>query len=688
MSGPPVPGPPVRRCRRWCPTDRSERRPMARDWLLSGIPRSGTSLSCRLAGDLPDTVALSEPFNDRLAEIPREPGAACARIAELVRRVRERIRSEGLAPSIHVDGRLYDNIVASRRTEASLRNRRAAWGQIAVDKPLTDRFRLVIRDNSVFAALLPRMNDFFPCVAVVRNPLSVLASWQTVDLPVHDGHVPGAEMFDPGLRLALEREPDVLRRQLVVLDWFFTRFRAHLPPGDVIRYEDLVESGGSALFRRLGHPDAEPVRLENRNRSALYDAATVDALLAALLDAGGAWTHFYGRADCERVADRIRRRGEGSGARTAEPAPPGAEAPRTAAPGALRKALSWLRGVRARTGVGVSRPAARGRARTVWFYRECWPRPTGGHLKHSHYFDHVARLPGFEPAITFGEEPSEPSFARERDRYWPSGPDGPAERWDPRPGDVLFLEGASDWPFLARSGLENLANPRINFIQHVRHAFEDNVRYPYLVERAIRICVSREVADAIAATGRTNGPILTIPNGIDIPPFEPAGEGSPAGYGTRPVSVTIAGYKDPELARDLSQRLDFHRIAHRALAEFHDRSRYLALLAESRVAVCLPRAAEGFYLPALEAMAMGCVVVTLDCIGNRGFCLHEENCLVAERSPESLLAMTRRALAMSAPERAGMHRRARETAARHSLDAERARFHAVLADIDRLWRDA
>ena len=37
----------------------------ARTLLLGGIPRSGTSLCCRLAGEVPDTVALSEPFDAR-----------------------------------------------------------------------------------------------------------------------------------------------------------------------------------------------------------------------------------------------------------------------------------------------------------------------------------------------------------------------------------------------------------------------------------------------------------------------------------------------------------------------------------------------------------------------------------------------------------------------------------------------
>ena len=93
--------------------------------------------------------------------------------------------------------------------------------------------------------------------------------------------------------------------------------------------------------------------------------------------------------------------------------------------------------------------------------------------------------------------------------------------------------------------------------------------------------------------------------------------------------------------------------------------------------MCLPLEREGFYLPALEAMASGCLVVTLDCIGNRGFCRHDANCLVAEHDPESLFRATRRVLAMAVPERERMHRQAGDTAAGHSLEAERSRFARI-----------
>ena len=102
-------------------------------------------------------------------------------------------------------------------------------------------------------------------------------------------------------------EPEVLRRQLIVLDWFFERFAAHLPPEAIIRYEDLVKSGGLALFRRLGCPAAEPVALESGNASRLYGGVDIDGLLTELLEADGAWTRFYRPRDLKVAAERIRR---------------------------------------------------------------------------------------------------------------------------------------------------------------------------------------------------------------------------------------------------------------------------------------------------------------------------------------------------------------------------------------------
>ena len=163
---------------------------MSRTWLLSGVPRSGTSLCCRLAGALPDTVALSEPIRRKALGGMDTPQSACARIGEYAEEARAQILAEGRAPSVQVDSRLDDNRTVSRHTDAGLRKLRSEWGEIAIDKPLSARFTLLIKHNALFAALLPRLTESFSCLALVRNPLSVLASWQTVDLPVHRGRIP------------------------------------------------------------------------------------------------------------------------------------------------------------------------------------------------------------------------------------------------------------------------------------------------------------------------------------------------------------------------------------------------------------------------------------------------------------------------------------------------------------------
>ena len=286
----------------------NRRNDLPRTWLLSGVPRSGTSLCCRLAGELPDTVALSEPIRRKAFGGMDTPRGAIARIGDFAEETRARLLVEGRAPSIQVGGNLDDHRGALGGGESRLRQPRGKWGEIEIGKPLTSRFTLVIKHNALFTALLPLLADSFSCLALVRNPLAILASWQTVDLPVHRGRIPAGEELDGELCSALDRESRVLGRQLIVLDWFFARFAAHLPPGNIIRYEDLIASGGRSLFQRLGHASAPPCTLESGNSSELYDRATIDTLLGALLDDGGGWTNFYRPSDCERVAERIRQR--------------------------------------------------------------------------------------------------------------------------------------------------------------------------------------------------------------------------------------------------------------------------------------------------------------------------------------------------------------------------------------------
>ncbi|MYF27518.1 MAG: glycosyltransferase family 4 protein, partial [Gammaproteobacteria bacterium] len=241
---------------------------------------------------------------------------------------------------------------------------------------------------------------------------------------------------------------------------------------------------------------------------------------------------------------------------------------------------------------------------TVWFHRQ-FRRLTGGHLKHAHYFDHVRRLPGYAPRISFTAETGA-SLHPDQRRLWPPRKGVYAERWRPSRPDILFLAGL-DWRYLIDNGLDALPNPRINLIQSVRHAHEDTELHSYLKQRAVRICVSEEVAEALRTTGQVNGPVFTIENGMQTPPLVALHRVAADLLPRRRRSVIVVGYKRPELANALSERLTDAKVPHHLLLDFLPREQFLAALAGAEVTVCLPNAEEGFYLPALEAMACGSI---------------------------------------------------------------------------------
>ena len=276
-----------------------------RTWLLSGIPRSGSSLCCRLADKLPGVVGLSEPIGRDLSSAAGDAATACALIERFVERTRARALAEGVVPTVHVDGRLDDDRVEGEAGDDGLRRRRGEQGEVAVTAALAPDFGLLIKHNALFAALLSHLVTRFDCLAIVRNPLAVLASWQTVDLPVTRGRIPAGEQFDDALRVALDAEPDLVRRQVAVLNWFFRRYDACLDARDVIRYEQLIDTGGRVLYQALGDDRTPPEALVSRNDNTAYDAVDVERLLQALVGWGGAWSEFYTASELGAVAEAM-----------------------------------------------------------------------------------------------------------------------------------------------------------------------------------------------------------------------------------------------------------------------------------------------------------------------------------------------------------------------------------------------
>jgi hypothetical protein len=311
--------------------------------------------------------------------------------------------------------------------------------------------------------------------------------------------------------------------------------------------------------------------------------------------------------------------------------------------------------------------------RTVGFYRD-FRRFTGGHLKVWHYFNHVQHSSRYQPRIAFSA-----ATVWDDTNPWFPVRDQALAAWDPERADVLFLAGM-DWSILSEEHRRSPPKPVINLIQHVRHADPGVPLYQYLAHRAVRICVSEPVIQALRATGKVNGPLFTITNGMDFAELPPR-----KSWESRDFDLLIVGIKQPALAIEIHGHLKASNLRVAVLTQPLLRSAFLELLGNARIALFLPHATEGFYLPALEGFALETLVVCPDCIGNRLFCLPETTCLQPDYTVEALFQAINHALRLSLPERLALLDAARRMADQHTLESERQAFLNLLHQIDAIW---
>jgi hypothetical protein len=315
--------------------------------------------------------------------------------------------------------------------------------------------------------------------------------------------------------------------------------------------------------------------------------------------------------------------------------------------------------------------------RAIVFFRN-YRKFTGGHLKVRHYFEHVYHSGMYTPRVWLS-----PSSVSDGANPWARGKpnDGPSRATSQAfskmsPGG-LFL-GGRDWHFLDRTVRARSPIPVLNLIQHVRHAVPADPRYQFLNHRAVRICVSPEIQSAIGETRRVNGPVFVVPNGTEL-------GGIPPRRG-RQSGILIAALKQPRLGLDLKTEIEKqHAVKITLLDQLVPRDLFLEHLATAAITVFLPSATEGFYLPALEGMATGTLVICPDCVGNRSFCLPGYNSFRPAYKMDALVGAVAGAMELTGSARASMIAAASRTTATHCLDAERTRFLEILGHLDELW---
>lgn len=213
--------------------------------LLTGVPRSGTTLACKLLNSADNIIALHEPLNPQSFS-----STSGDNITSELKKAIDNIYLRLLSGKAIEHGDHKNLILDNPISEATLPNtfvRRASAKRGLLKIPaIKTNTRVFIKQNAMFAALVNNLKSNYELVAIIRNPIDVLTSWMTVDLPVNKGHIPAGEKFCPQLKKALEIQHDVLQRQLYIYKWFLTQYN----DGEltIIKYEDIISSKGLALF--------------------------------------------------------------------------------------------------------------------------------------------------------------------------------------------------------------------------------------------------------------------------------------------------------------------------------------------------------------------------------------------------------------------------------------------------------
>jgi hypothetical protein len=212
------------------------------DLIITGIPRSGTSLATAIIDRAPDAFCLSEPVHHlALMRAACDATDFVTRLGQEFSAVRNTIlRGGAVLDWRHADGSAVTNHFA----DAELGRRRepmGSWGGIS--RPgLSRNFTLGVKHNALYTAALPEIvrRGRFRVVAIVRDPVAVLMSWRTLDVPVSAGRLPAAERFWPEMAILTRSDMDLVEKQIRIVDLFCCRFAECADALAIVPYEMFV----------------------------------------------------------------------------------------------------------------------------------------------------------------------------------------------------------------------------------------------------------------------------------------------------------------------------------------------------------------------------------------------------------------------------------------------------------------
>lgn len=220
---------------------------MSKIGLLTGIPRSGTTLCCSLLNQVTGTIALHEPINPSNLNLNKHNALdiLSKEIFAKQRAIKEGLPFEnGDSKNLKVSNPIDD----ATDNKHKIRKQVSKRGLITVPSFKGTEFNLFIKQNALFTAYLAELTKRFSVLCIVRNPVQVMLSWWSVDLPINKGYLPAGQKNSVELDQSLQGL-NQFQRQCQIYTWFCRQFVNN--PVNYLKYEDLVKNQATDLFSLL-----------------------------------------------------------------------------------------------------------------------------------------------------------------------------------------------------------------------------------------------------------------------------------------------------------------------------------------------------------------------------------------------------------------------------------------------------
>lgn len=271
---------------------------MVKNIILTGIPRSGTTLSCRLLNKVQNVLALVEPIDMKGFMACVDENARLEFLSDYFHAIRTAIQNGDPLDVINLDdlstNTFEENVAGKRNTLIKGRAKQH------IQKNLTEDFLLIIKHPNAFTALIHELKKKWDCYAIVRNPMDVINSWISLNHPLSQGHAPMAEFYDAQLSKKLALANTLEERQVLLVNWYFEKYLEKMNPVNIIPYESIVNTKGNSLTTPITGFDLNDLSLVSKNADANRASDKMKIIAETLLKSDGAWRTLYADSEIEK----------------------------------------------------------------------------------------------------------------------------------------------------------------------------------------------------------------------------------------------------------------------------------------------------------------------------------------------------------------------------------------------------